>query len=177
MNIFAVQKCPEQAARDLCDRHVIKMILESAQMLCGAFPKDQAPYKWAHRNHPCTIWARSSGSNYDWLLLHGKAMCDEYGRRYAKRHKTEDVLDWLKTNKPVEIPDLGLTPFAQAMPDQYKGPDAVEAYRKYYILDKTRFAYWKDEKTIPTWFIDGCLANGIRFKNLERVEKVSNESA
>jgi len=165
MNIFVVQTDPVQAAKDLCDRHVVKMILESAQMLCSAFPLGVGPYKHAHKNHPCTIWSRTTVANYEWLLTHGQAMCIEYQERYNKVHKTAEVLNWLDKNKPRALPFEGLTPFPQAMPEQYKGSDAVEAYRKYYIFDKTRFAYWKDPNTIPEWFVKGCTINNISFSN------------
>lgn len=170
MNIFVIQPDPGQAARELCDRHVVKMILESAQMLCSAFPQGTAPYKHAHKNHPCTIWARTTVENYEWLLTHGQEMCLEYQRRYNKVHKTSAVLDWLAEHKPA-LPSEGLTTFPQAMPEQYKGPNAIEAYRRYYIFDKTRFAYWKDPATIPDWFIAGCLAHNIAFKNGETIHE------
>ena len=35
MNIFALAKSPEVSAQMACDKHVVKMILESAQMLCA----------------------------------------------------------------------------------------------------------------------------------------------
>jgi hypothetical protein len=163
MNIFVVQNCPERAARNLCDKHVVKMILESAQMLCGAFPSGEAPYKRAHWNHPCTIWCRHSRTNYEWLLEHGLALADEYSIRYpGKHHKTSEVLKWLKDNKP-KIQDLGLTEFAQAMPEQYKSPLAIEAYRKYYVFEKAKFAFWKIDSKIPDWFVQGCLEHNVDY--------------
>ena len=165
MNIFAVHPDPCVAARSLCDKHIVKMILESAQMLCGAFPKGVTPYKHAHFNHPCTIWCRTTSENYDWLLEHGVVMCEEYTERYSKQHKTQEVLQWLKENKP-DLPKTGLTVFPQAMPDQYKGPNSIEAYRKYYIFEKSRFAVWKDNSKIPQWYLDGCKQNNITVKGL-----------
>ena len=149
MNIFVLDKNPHVAAMYACDKHVVKMILESAQMLCSVHPEGTAPYKRGFYNHPCTKWVRASSENYDWLIEHARALCTEYTRRYGKVHKSEQVIDWCDANRP-ELPDVGLTPFAQAMPEDYKNEDAVEAYRTYYRNDKKRFATWKTET--PTWF-------------------------
>lgn len=165
MNIFVVDADPATAARSLCDKHIVKMILESAQMLCSAFEVGAAPYKRAHFSHPCTIWCRSTTQNYEWLLEHGFAMCEEYTERYNKVHKTQAVLQWLKENKP-ELPNTGLTVFPQAMPDQYKGPDSIAAYRRYYIFEKSKFAVWKDNSKIPLWYLDGCKQAGITVKGI-----------
>ena len=150
MNIFVLDENPAIAATYACDKHVVKMILESAQMLCSVHPEGTAPYKRGFYNHPCTKWVRASVANYDWLIEHARALCTEYTRRYGKVHKSEKVIDWCDTNRP-ELPDVGLTPFAQAMPEDYKNEDAVEAYRTYYRNDKRRFATWKDVDP-PTWF-------------------------
>ena len=150
MNIFVLDKNPHVAAMYACDKHVVKMILESAQMLCSVHPEGTAPYKRGFYNHPCTKWVRASSENYDWLIEHARALCTEYTRRYGKVHKSEKVIDRCDANRP-ELPDVGLTPFAQAMPEDYKNEDAVEAYRTYYRNDKRRFATWKDVDP-PTWF-------------------------
>ena len=150
MNIFVLDKNPHVAAMYACDKHVVKMILESAQMLCSVHPEGTATYKRGFYNHPCTKWVRASSENYDWLIEHARALCTEYTRRYGKVHKSEKVIDWCDANRP-ELPDVGLTPFAQAMPEDYKNEDAVEAYRTYYRNDKRRFATWKDVDP-PTWF-------------------------
>ena len=150
MNIFVLDNNPHVAAMYACDKHVVKMILESAQMLCSVQPEGTAPYKRSFYNHPCTKWVRASSANYDWLIEHARALCTEYTRRYGKVHKSEKVIDWCDANRP-ELPDVGLTPFAQAMPEDYKNEDAVEAYRTYYRNDKRRFATWKDVDP-PTWF-------------------------
>lgn len=149
MNIFVVDRDPVKAAKNLCDKHVVKMILETAQMLCSAH-NGNAPYKPTHVKHPCTIWTSLSMDNYEWLLSHGLALCEEYTRRYGKRHKTQDVLEWLDINRPT-IPKVGLTPFAQAMPDEFKHYDAVEAYRNYYIGAKCKIAVW-NHSTKPSWW-------------------------
>ena len=88
MNIFVVDYDPNKSAQDLCDKHVVKMILETAQMLCAAHPIGTAPYKATHLKHPCTLWVARSIDNYEWLLTHGYALCREYTARYGKRHKT-----------------------------------------------------------------------------------------
>ena len=150
MNIFKLDESPVVSAKYACDKHVVKMILESAQMLCAVHPEGTAPYKRSFYNHPCTKWVRESARNYEWLLLHAYALCDEYTRRYGKVHKTEEVIEWCDNNRP-ELPNIGLTKQPTCMPDYCKTESVVESYRKYYINEKAKFAKWKDGN-VPFWF-------------------------
>ena len=150
MNIFVLDTCPYQAAQYACDKHVVKMILESAQMLCAVHPEGTAPYKRSFYNHPCTKWVRESKDNYDWLIKHAYELCTEYTRRYGKVHKSEEVIEWCDENRP-ELPDNGLTEQPTCMPDYCKVESVVESYRNYYINEKAKFAKWKDGN-IPTWY-------------------------
>ena len=151
MNIFVVDEDPEIAARQLCDKHVVKMILETAQMLCtvAASHGYDTPYRATHAKHPCTLWAAKSADNWSWLLQHGLAMCAEYTRRYGRTHKSEQVIMWCAGLK-IGFPESSLTPFAQAMPPKYKNESAVTAYRAYYHGEKAAFATWKSE--VPQWW-------------------------
>jgi hypothetical protein len=149
MNIFILNQDPKLAARDQCNKHVIKMLLESAQLLVTAFPPNTTRYKHTHFNHPCGKWVRTSLSNYVWLLQHACELCNEYTRRYNKVHKTEHVI--VSLEEPV-LPDVGLTPFAQAMPEQYRNVDPVKAYRSYYVGEKARFAKWAPRAVAPQWW-------------------------
>ena len=153
MNIFVIDKDPVIAAQNLCDKHVVKMIIESAQMLCAPFEKGEAPYKRSHYNHPCTKWVRESQANYEWLLTHAYALCDEYSSRYNKIHKSLKTIDWCNNHYyRLNLSDIGLTSFVQAMPDEYKSDNAMQAYRDYYNGEKAYFAKWKSQ-IIPPWFI------------------------
>ena len=163
MNIFAVHDDPCVAATQLCDKHVVKMIVEGCQMLSTNHRLSgshvvYAPvnlYKQSFQNHPCTIWARATTANYMWLAEHTHELSLEYTRRYNKIHKAHDMTVWFTKYYPLRIPDGELTPFAQAMPEEFKVPgDAVAAYRKYYIGAKSRFAKWKFTKT-PDWYVEG----------------------
>lgn len=156
MNIFVLDTDPIEAARAQCNKHVVKMIVESAQMLCTALYINGAsakllPYRPTHSKHPCTLWAAASDDNFAWLLLHAQELCDEYYRRYGRRHKTADVLDEIS-----QIASIGdwesHTPFALAMPPQYKCSDPVQSYRDYYIAEKSRFAKWRPRTLAPTWW-------------------------
>jgi hypothetical protein len=153
MNIFVVDNDPKIAARNLCDKHVVKMILESAQMLCSPFSEGEAPYKRSHYNHPCTKWARQSQANYEWLLTHAYSLSEEYFWRYGKIHKSVNVIDWCDNNshRLGLAQEIGLTPFAQAIPDEYKNDDVTQAYRDYYNGEKAYFAKWAYSST-PKWF-------------------------
>lgn len=155
MNIFILHSEPEKAAKMLCDKHVPKMFLETVQLLCGVF--DHAPYKKTHYNHPCAKWLRESKANFDWLLSYGSTLAEEYTFRYNKIHKSEKVLDWVRENEYLIHTKYGMwyerTPFAQAMPEQYKCPkSATVAYRRYYKGDKARFAKWLKGRKEPRWW-------------------------
>jgi hypothetical protein len=153
MNIFLLDKNLEKCAQYHVNRHVVKMILESAQLLCSVHHicgELEPPYKLAHKNHPCTIWCRASLTNYLYLCELGLELSKEYTYRYNKHHKSTDVIQWCLNNLP-NIPDIGFTPPALAMPDQYKVDDFVQSYRNYYIGEKKGFATWKNRE-IPYWF-------------------------
>lgn len=153
MNIFVLHQSPTLAAQMQCDRHVIKMVLETAQLLCSAFPEGAAPYKRTHYNHPCAVWTRASACNFIWLAWHGLALADEYSYRYGKIHKSREIIDWcLLNHEKAALPQDGLTPFALAMPDEYKQADPVEAYRAYYRGAKAAIASWKPCRGQPEWW-------------------------
>lgn len=159
MNIFVLHDSPVASARLQCDKHVVKMVLESAQMLCAVFPNGDAPYKRAYYNHPCTKWTRESLQNYEWHLKHAMELALEYNRRYDKIHKSFQVIKWCSENyESLNLPDIGMTPFAQAMPDEYKHEDPVEAYRAFYEGEKMDFAKWdRSEWVKPRWLYDMIL--------------------
>jgi hypothetical protein len=152
MNIFVLDKDPIKAAEMHCNKHIVKMPLEVAQMLCSAFNQGDAPYRRTHYNHPCSKWARESKQNYLWLIQHGYALCVEYTARYNKHHKSEDIIKWCALNiDKLNLPDIGLTEFAKAMPDECKVSNVVLSYRKYYLMYKKDFAVWPAGKT-PEWW-------------------------
>lgn len=162
MNIFFLDTDTRKIAEYHCDKHVVKMILETAQLLCGVHHASESryiiPYKLSHKNHPCSIWARNSLSNYLYLCELGLDLCKEYTYRYGKRHKSQDVIEWCLVHKP-NILDIGFTEPAKAMPDEYKVNDAVQSYRNYYNGAKADFAKWT-KREMPEWFINkGVLCN------------------
>ena len=151
MNIFFLDFDTQKCAEYHCDKHVVKMILETAQLLCGVHHMTpQVPYKLSHKNHPCAIWVRESLSNYLYLCDLGLELCKEYTYRYGKRHKSQDVIEWCLDNKP-NIHDVDFTAPPKAMPDEYKVEDVIESYRNYYRGAKSGFAVWK-KRNIPEWF-------------------------
>jgi hypothetical protein len=151
VNIFVLNQDPIIAAQDQCDKHVVKMPLESAQMLCTVAIINglTAPYRMTHKNHPCTIWAGSTKRAFEWLVVHGLALCEEYHVRYGKEHKSKDVIEQI-ASLPLQLPSGEMPCFAQAMPDQYRQADPVAAYRAFYRGEKARFATWKT--SVPTWW-------------------------
>ena len=172
MNIFFLDRRPDDCAEMHCDKHVVKMILESAQMLSTAhrvLDEDDAHpdlYKIAHKNHPSTIWTRSSKQHYDWLFRLFRMLSEEYTKRYSKKtliknfggefkvHKTWEKLGKILEITPKNIEDTGWTDPPLCMPDSCKDDDVVKAYRKYYIKEKSNFAVW-NHSAQPAWFAKG----------------------
>ena len=173
MNLFILSLDPAKAAEQMMDKHVNKILLEAVQMLCTAkrILDPDAPeevtaslYKLAHKNHPVTIWCRTSRANFIWALDHADALHAEWKYRYGhpetKIHKSYQVAQILRANIPADhlfpSPESrGVTPFALAMPDQYKDPmgDAVKSYRAYYLSpEKRRIASWKKSRPAPHWY-------------------------
>jgi len=178
VNIFVLDENPKIAAQMMCDKHVVKMIVESGQMLSTVWRVldgtqyielsannrrikrwklpytsfEKLLYKASFVGHPCTQWAMKNDKNYYWLVNHALELCKEYTRRYGKMHKAEDMITQMLYRKPRNIKNANsITPFAQAMPDEYKNESAVEAYRAYYLGEKTYFAEWKNTET-PSWY-------------------------
>ena len=178
MNIFILDENIDKCAEAHVDKHIVKMPLEAAQMLCtnhwinkylGHIPRKLESNEWkiikdaktnpvrdfpylpTMYNHPCTIWARESNDNYEWLYCYAIALNEEYRYRYGKDHKS--VRDVILKLPDIVLPRSGLTPFAQAMPDELKGDNAVAAYRRFYHKDKATFASWKFRER-PDWWLD-----------------------
>ena len=189
MNIFYVDKDPVKAAEMLVDKHVVKMILESAQMLCTAkrvldgteytdktkngrnirrwrldnSNEEAIIYKAGWLGHPSTQWVLKSAYNYIWLYQHMMALNEEYKKRYnhTKDHMCIQKLGQLLKTPPKNARiDVKGTDATPAMPDECKVPgDSVASYRNYYIMKKQRFATWKAPAKMPQWFKDGIQSN------------------
>lgn len=157
MNIFVLDYDPKSCAQMHCDKHVVKMILETAQLLCGVHhmtnqETEHVPYKLSHKNHPCSIWARECIENYIWLCDLGLELCEEYTYRYGKRHKSQEIIEWCLLNLPKIKENGTVTDFKLAMPDECKiDNNPILSYRKYYIDFKKDFAKWKN-RDVPNWF-------------------------
>lgn len=157
MNIFVINHTPESAAEDHCDTHVRKMLVESAQML--SFAHHAAGSRMAgmlyrnsksHQNHPCTKWVKESRANYIWLYELALCLDYQFNQRSGKPHKTgEEILPLLDVVPPGYTKTF-LTPFAQAIPEQFRSSNVVESYRdfyatKYFIADEYKQA------PMPEW--------------------------
>ena len=135
MNLFYLSRDPVEAAHMQCDKHVVKMILETAQMLSTAHLEldgNQVAYKATHKNHPSTVWVRSSLPAYRWAFQHLMALGDAYTKRYGKVHKTIDEHSDALSVPPRAIPDADFVDPPQCMYDECKRPDTVQAYQVYY---------------------------------------------
>jgi hypothetical protein len=180
MNIFVLSKDPVEAAQLQCDKHVVKMIVESAQMLSTAHRMldgemivtrtktgrkgrhyrldgdlENVLYKAVHYHHPCTVWTMKSNNNYNWHYVHFCALCNEYKYRYGKTHMTDTKLrDVLKT-PPRNIPVGYLTqqPLAMQSNPECMFEDVVKSYRAYYKTKQDRFKMLWSKREIPNWFL------------------------
>ena len=153
MNIFVLDLDIPTCVRYHADQHVVKMVLESAQMLCTVLHQHgiAAPYKPSHARHPCVVWAGASLSNWLWLRELALGLGEEYKYRYEQTDEHRSALVIRALPLP-PLADPGLTDFAQAMPAKYRVEgDAVRAYRNYYIGEKAGFATWT-KRDVPSWF-------------------------
>ena len=141
MNIFYLSNCPKKAAQVQYNKHVVKMILETAQLLCTAhiiLDEEEAdvPYKATHKNHPSAVWVRASAENYFWAYEHMLALGEEYTKRYGKQHLTISKCRDVLYTFPKRISNQAFTQPPQCMPDEYKTECSVDAYWNYYENEK-----------------------------------------
>ncbi len=166
MNIFVLSKYLKTCAKYHLDAHCRKMIIEYAQILSTAhriLEPENCPdimyKKISNPNHPCAVWVRESSENYIWLYKLFKYLCREYTFRYGRVHLTETKLMTILIRVPNGIPNVPMTPFRLAMPDECKifnangSPNAVASYRNYYMMEKGDLCVWtkRDE---PRWFLE-----------------------
>lgn len=176
MNIFYLHEDQSTCAKMHCDKHVVKMAVEYAQLLSTChrvmdgekyYDKtsigrriqrwklnnedyEESLYKASHVNHPCNIWIRESSQHYRWLWSMWVYLCHEYTIRYGKIHKASDLRGYL-FDKPNSLRDNGWTDPPQCMPDALKVKgDTIKAYRNYYQVEKSKFATWLTEE--PIWY-------------------------
>jgi len=177
MNIFCLDESPLLAAQQHCNVHVVKMIVESAQMLSTAhrvldgrkhvhivndrkktdwLHSNDSLYKAAHVNHPSSIWTRESAANYQWHYELFCALCDEYTFRYNKVHATDTKLRKVLGDLPKQFPAVGRTPFRLAMksnPECMDESDPVTSYRKFYQTKNDKFKMVWTGRQKPSWFV------------------------
>lgn len=158
MNIFYLSDDLQKCAEYTVDKHIVKMPLETAQLLCSAHhvkrSKLDIPYKETHVNHPSAIWTRANINNYVSLSILGLFLCQEYTYRYGKIHGCEEVIKWCLSNVP-NLPNSAFFPPTPAMDDCFKITvsnkiDSVLSYRNYYRKGKKHLHSWK-KRDIPSW--------------------------
>lgn len=154
MNIFVLNKCPFKSAQLMCDKHVVKMVLESAQLLSTAHHFHQSPiiaYKPTHAKHPCTLWTQNTDKNYHWLFYHWIGLMNEYTYRYNKVHSCAYLINELYINPCTKGP---LEKFALAMPDEHKVyEDPIDCYHSYYN-SKPPFITKYTKRDVPFFLSD-----------------------
>jgi hypothetical protein len=156
MNIFVLDRDPTLAAQFHCDKHVVKMVLESAQMLSATHTLLDGPqeglYKLTHANHPCTKWVRESNNNYNWMYCLFDALCKEYTFRYNKIHlcQTKFLNRFMELPRNIPVGYKTLQPMA--MPVEFQTQDIVQSYRNYYKGAKADIAKWNKNREAPEWW-------------------------
>lgn len=173
MNIFVLDSLPHVSARYHCDKHVHKMIVESAQMLSSAhrtidFETDfhNSIYAQVRTNHPATAWVRETEGNYLWTLQLALALCVNYTQRYGREHATQSMLTrGILSRPPAHIPYGQNTPHVLCMPSELHSQDPVHSYRLFYAVRKARFAKWEHSEE-PYWWRE-YLQLAERFKEHE----------
>lgn len=170
MNIFYLDHDTKVCASQHNDKHVVKMILEYAQLLSTAhhiiddslkhvedkrglkfyLDRFDAIYKPTHINHPSAVWVRANVENYFWLYELWLDLLDEYTHRYGKVHASARLRKWLSVS-PFHIPDGKFYEPTQAMPDEFKSESSIDAYRRYYVTAKQHLAKWT-KRNMPAWY-------------------------
>lgn len=183
MNIFYLHNQPKTCAEMHCDRHVVKMVIEYAQLMSTAHrvldgeeyfdltannrrikrwrlndSRENTLMKASHINHPSNQWVRIGKENYDWLYQMWCHLLQEYTHRYGKIHACARLIDDLKF-APNNIQNKSFTPPTPAMPEDCKiAGDSLSSYHKYYIERKNHFAKWKN-RDVPLWYVEGLNKN------------------
>jgi hypothetical protein len=177
VNIFFLSDCPEKSAKLLCNRHKVRMPLESAGMLAFAFPEGETPIpnlrSNRHHKHPASVWARQSKSNFEWLLIHALTQAEDYKKHYKREHASEKHIHWFKNNyHKISFPRAELTSFSRCFSSFKEYLDntesnTIKAYQSFYWLDKKTFAKWPSLEEIPDFwpeksvdFVDKNFKNG-----------------
>jgi hypothetical protein len=179
VNIFYIDEDPVVAAQWMVDRHVVKMILESCQLLSTAHryldgtqvngksasgrnakrwvlqdARDNVLYQATHINHPSAVWCRESVENYNWLVEHMFALMAEYTYRYGKTHKCQGDLSYMLQSPPNNLKKYDMTPMPSCMDDKYiVSNDPILNYRNYYKFGKTSMHNWKNRNP-PKWILE-----------------------
>lgn len=177
MNIFYLSTSPQECAKFMVDRHVVKMVLESCQLLSTAHrlldgkeyigksiktnrnvkrwtledQRDAVLYQATHINHPSAVWARTSIENYNWLYEHFFALTNEYTYRYGKKHKCGGDLSFMLSSPPFNLKTYDMTEMPSCMAPEYiVSSDPIENYKNYYRNGKKHLHKWT-KRTRPLW--------------------------
>jgi hypothetical protein len=177
MNIFFLHVDPVVAAQFQHDKHVVKMCLETAQILCTVYDRFglRGPYKATHPRHPSVLWAGDSLGHYRWLVRHGLALCQEYTHRFGKRHASQSVIEAVEL-PPVGIADNGFVPPYPAMPAEFiVENDSLASYRAYYLDRKINQSRWT-RRSEPPFVKDHIMAKKAKKTETQSAETPTAET-
>lgn len=183
INIFYLDKDLTKAAQYHVDKHVVKMILEYAQLLStahrlcdgvpyesrtktgrrvkrwgfsprGIDPRAGILYEATHINHPSAVWARASNNNYNALAYLLGALCTEYTHRYGKIHKVQSSgLAEMLMKPPHNIAIGNFTQPTPAMPDGYKVPGDSVESYRNYYIGAKQRMAKWTKRDMPDWYV------------------------
>lgn len=181
MNIFFLDNDPKTCAQMHCDKHVVKMVIEYAQLLSTAHrildgtlyydtgkrgqkikrwrhpdaQWDATLYKASHIGHPSQKWAMENEANYNWLAELWTHLCAEYTHRYGRVHLTQEKLDGILQHTPMNLSPADRwhqpPPAMSHYPECIVEGNSLKSYHNYYIAAKRSFAIWT-ARDIPHWY-------------------------
>lgn len=152
LNLYILDDDPTAAAKSLCDRHVARMPLELAQIICTIANQQNinAPYTVDLGHPPCILWAREAESNWQWLLSYADSACKEYTARYHRVHPSQEVVEWAQ-KIDIGLPPGPITPPPLTVPAKYQGTSTVWSYRSFYARELVTAEAWK-KGAHPRWY-------------------------
>lgn len=166
MQIFAVDSDPKAAARALGDKHVVKMCLETAQILCTVswIHGQSAPYQPTHVSHPCVRWTSEFAHHWEWVHAHGLELGREYEFRFRRQHASAAVIKSLSRPESIRAPRIRIQvpsfTTRSLLPRYQRIPDPVSAHRQSYVNEKAHIAIYARGREPPDW-----IADALAFRN------------
>jgi hypothetical protein len=184
VNFFYLDKDPIQCAKYYCNKHILKIPIEIAQILSKIHHELETgvDYCKIYKNSQVVkntlgpyCWIKQSYDNYIWTSKLGLALINEYKIRYNKdTHKSEPILKYLANNPP-KLPKIGITRFIGTNKYdmfQYISNDPIICGRYNYVEMKCKNDKWNIHGP-PNWYIE--IEKYILDEKIKLVEKINEQ--